>query len=178
MPGVRLTSRMVLGCSWPWPDWGAPLKPIRQWVGGGASPDGPALGHCLPYLLALVAALTWGVYSALLARWRHWSKDYVTSPMGFLLIRPDCLCRPGFDRKTPIQAVGHRRVADRPLRRRSAGRGISVVGDCLGSGSGSISQLDGCRHSCPFHGPALPLSKTLPGWDSWPRPFWLAAVSS
>jgi drug/metabolite transporter (DMT)-like permease len=40
----------------------------------------------MPYGLALIAALTWAIYSALLARWRDWAKNYVTSPIGFLAI--------------------------------------------------------------------------------------------
>jgi drug/metabolite transporter (DMT)-like permease len=44
------------------------------------------LTSVLPYVLALVAAVTWAVYSALLARWRTWAKDFLTSPIGFLTI--------------------------------------------------------------------------------------------
>jgi drug/metabolite transporter (DMT)-like permease len=42
----------------------------------------------LLYGLALVAAVTWAVYSTLLARWRDWARNYVTSPVGFLLTGP------------------------------------------------------------------------------------------
>ena len=39
----------------------------------------------LPHGLALAAAVSWAVYSASLARWRHWAGAYATSPLGFLL---------------------------------------------------------------------------------------------
>ncbi|HWW02146.1 MAG TPA: EamA family transporter [Candidatus Acidoferrum sp.] len=85
VPGVKLTSRTVaalflafagLVC--------ANLKNIGVllWPGGTDN----SLGQLLPYGLALVAATTWGLYSAFLVRWRTWAKDYVTSPLGFILI--------------------------------------------------------------------------------------------
>ena len=40
----------------------------------------------LPYVLAAIAAMSWAIYSALLARWRPWARHYVTSPVGFLLV--------------------------------------------------------------------------------------------
>jgi drug/metabolite transporter (DMT)-like permease len=39
----------------------------------------------LPYGLALVAAVTWAIYSASLARWRNWAGGYATSSAGFLI---------------------------------------------------------------------------------------------
>lgn len=43
-------------------------------------------GALVPYFLAALAAVTWAIYSALLARWKAWAGNYVTSPLGFLLI--------------------------------------------------------------------------------------------
>ena len=87
VPGVRLTRRVLfatllalagLVC--------ANLHQIQQLTSTG-SPAGTRWGrHLLPYGLALAAALAWAIYSALLARWRDWAKNYVTSPIGFLLI--------------------------------------------------------------------------------------------
>ncbi len=63
----------------------ANLQHIRELLAaGGGTPDSVA-GRFLPYGLALAAAVTWAVYSALLARWRNWANEYATSPMGFLL---------------------------------------------------------------------------------------------
>ncbi|MCL2649033.1 MAG: hypothetical protein FWD61_18875 [Phycisphaerales bacterium] len=39
----------------------------------------------LPYLFGLMAGITWGAYSAFLARWKDWAGQYATSPLGFLL---------------------------------------------------------------------------------------------
>ncbi len=61
----------------------------------------PGLGKFLPYALALVAAVTWAVYSALLARWRAWARDYVTSPAGFLLIGIIACAITGLSRSQP-----------------------------------------------------------------------------
>jgi drug/metabolite transporter (DMT)-like permease len=52
----------------------------------GTGSQGSTIPHFLPYILALVAALTWAVYSALLARWQAWSRPYITSPVGFIII--------------------------------------------------------------------------------------------
>jgi len=87
VPGVRLTTRTVVAmvlalagliC--------ANLKPFRALAAAGISLESSDLRLGLPYGLALVAAITWGAYSALLVRWRQWAKHYVTSPIGFLLI--------------------------------------------------------------------------------------------
>jgi drug/metabolite transporter (DMT)-like permease len=87
VPGVRLTGRLlgamllaVAGLVL------ANLPQLRQMLstesGAGSFPD----RRFLPYGLAFLAAVTWGVYSASLARWRHWARDYVTSPLSFLII--------------------------------------------------------------------------------------------
>jgi drug/metabolite transporter (DMT)-like permease len=39
----------------------------------------------LPYLLGLVAAVSWAMYSVFLARWRAWAKDYTSCAMGMLI---------------------------------------------------------------------------------------------
>jgi drug/metabolite transporter (DMT)-like permease len=63
----------------------ANLHNLRDLLAAGDNLGVPAVRSFLPYGLALVAAVTWAVYSALLARWRDWARNYVTSPMGFLL---------------------------------------------------------------------------------------------
>jgi drug/metabolite transporter (DMT)-like permease len=87
VPEVRLTGRLlgamllaVAGLVL------ANLPQLRQMLETGSGPGPFPSRPLLPYLLALLAAVTWGVYSACLARWRHWAKDYVTSPLGFLII--------------------------------------------------------------------------------------------
>lgn len=40
----------------------------------------------MPYLLGALAAISWALYSALLARWRTHDERYVTAPAGFLLV--------------------------------------------------------------------------------------------
>ncbi len=40
----------------------------------------------LPYLLASVGAVTWALYSSLLARWESWAKDYCTSAVGLVVL--------------------------------------------------------------------------------------------
>ena len=39
-----------------------------------------------PYVLAALAALVWATYCALLARWKSWTRNYATSPVGFLAV--------------------------------------------------------------------------------------------
>ena len=86
VPRARLTSRTVLAtflalaglvC--------ANLQHIRDLLAVGDSAGVSPVRRFLPYGLALVAAVTWAVYSTLLARWRDWARNYVTSPVGFLL---------------------------------------------------------------------------------------------
>ncbi len=87
VPGVRLTGRLAGAMALALAGLAlANLPQLRQVLSSG--PDaGPFPGRrLLPYALALLAAVTWGVYSASLARWRLWAKDYVTSPLGFLII--------------------------------------------------------------------------------------------
>jgi len=45
-----------------------------------------ASGSVLPYVLGGLAGICWGLYSALIARWREWSQSYATAPVGFLLV--------------------------------------------------------------------------------------------
>jgi drug/metabolite transporter (DMT)-like permease len=87
VPGARLTTRTVLAtilalaglvC--------ANLQHIRDLLAAGDSHGVSSAHKSLPYGLALVAAVTWAIYSALLARWRDWARNYMTSPAGFLLI--------------------------------------------------------------------------------------------
>jgi drug/metabolite transporter (DMT)-like permease len=87
VPGMRLTGRLlgamllaVAGLAL------ANLPELRQVLSSGSGAGTSPVGGFLPYALALVAAVTWAVYSACLARWRHWAKDYVTSPLSFLII--------------------------------------------------------------------------------------------
>ncbi|HZR20776.1 MAG TPA: hypothetical protein VFE51_26075 [Verrucomicrobiae bacterium] len=87
VPGFRLTRRIGLAlvlavtglvC--------ANATALQALFSGGAAKPGAGLAQWLPFGLAAVAALTWAVYSALLARWRSWSGKYVTSPVGFMVI--------------------------------------------------------------------------------------------
>ena len=64
----------------------ANLTHLRQLLVATGEPGGSVVLRFLPYALALLAAVTWAVYSALLVRWRHWAGQYVTSPVGFVLI--------------------------------------------------------------------------------------------
>ncbi len=87
VPGVRLTRRLVgamllalAGLAL------ANLPQLRQMLSTGPDAGRSPSHPFLPYALALLAAVTWGAYSASLARWRHWAKDYVTSPLSFLII--------------------------------------------------------------------------------------------
>lgn len=87
VPGVRLTGRLIgamllatAGLAL------ANLPQVRQMLSSGAGAGPLPSRPFLPYGLALLAAVTWGAYSACLARWRHWAKDYVTSPVSFLII--------------------------------------------------------------------------------------------
>ena len=86
VPGARLTTRTIVAtflalaglvC--------ANLQHIRELLAAGDSAGVSTVRRFLPYGLALVAAVTWAVYSTLLARWRDWARNYVTSPVGFLL---------------------------------------------------------------------------------------------
>ncbi len=87
VPGVRLTPRLALALALGLLGLGlANLGPLRElFLADAPAGSGPGL-RLLPYLLGAVAAVTWAVYSAVLARWRGWAKDYVTSPLGFILI--------------------------------------------------------------------------------------------
>jgi drug/metabolite transporter (DMT)-like permease len=87
VPKARLTTRTVLAtllaltglvC--------ANLQHIRDLLAAGDSAGVSPVRKFLPYGLALVAAVTWAIYSTLLVRWRDWARNYVTSPVGFLLI--------------------------------------------------------------------------------------------
>jgi drug/metabolite transporter (DMT)-like permease len=86
VPGVRLTPK--LGVAMGLALLGLACANAGQWRGLFANP-GAGAGQArvvLPYALALVAAITWAFYSALLARWRAWAEGYVTSPAGFIVI--------------------------------------------------------------------------------------------
>jgi drug/metabolite transporter (DMT)-like permease len=87
VPGVRLTGRLigamllaVAGLAL------ANLPQLRQMLSSGSGAGSSPGAGFLPYSLALLAAVAWGAYSASLARWRDWAKDYVTSPLSFLII--------------------------------------------------------------------------------------------
>ncbi len=86
VPGVRLSSRLLLAlfltaAGLAFANWHA----VGRLAAGG--PDlGGGLVAFLPYALAVVAAVTWALYSALLSRWKGWAGSYVTSPLGFIII--------------------------------------------------------------------------------------------
>jgi drug/metabolite transporter (DMT)-like permease len=86
VPGVRLTPKIILALLLALAGLAlANYKPIQTLL-SGAGGQAPTLRHFLPYGLATVAAITWAIYSTLLARWRSWAGNYVTSPWGFILI--------------------------------------------------------------------------------------------
>jgi len=85
VPGMRFTARVSLAiglglagilC--------ANARSLMYLFNTKAAP--PGASDWLPYALAAAAAITWALYSALLARWSSWAGKYVTSPAGFLLI--------------------------------------------------------------------------------------------
>ena len=85
VPGVRLTGRILIAMLLALA--GLVCANLHQFGHLSGTPSTARWArHVLPYVLALIAAVTWAVYSALLARWRDWAKNYVTSPIGFLLI--------------------------------------------------------------------------------------------
>jgi len=87
VPGVRLTGRTILGLALAAAGLAcANYNTILEVIAAGPSPNDTPLERWRPYLLALVAAVTWAVYSAVLSRWRAWARDYATSPLGFLII--------------------------------------------------------------------------------------------
>ena len=86
VPGARLTKKTVLAtflavagllC--------ANFQHIRGLLASGDGAGASPAHKSLPYVLALVAAVTWAIYSAMLARWRGWAGNYATSPAGFLI---------------------------------------------------------------------------------------------
>jgi drug/metabolite transporter (DMT)-like permease len=86
VPGARLTPKIVLALLLAMTGLGlANFKPIQELL-SGAGGQAPMLHHFLPYGLTAVAAVTWAIYSTLLARWRGWAANYITSPVGFVLI--------------------------------------------------------------------------------------------
>jgi drug/metabolite transporter (DMT)-like permease len=86
VPGVRLTPRMVLAIILSLAGLAcANAVPIRELLAHPINAS-TQIHQLLPYLLASIAAITWAVYSALLARWRYWAKNYVTSPLGFVSV--------------------------------------------------------------------------------------------
>lgn len=87
VPGVRLTGRIIVAVLLALAGLAAANWHEIQQLHASGFGIRERWGHgFLPYGLALTAAITWGLYSAFLARWRDWAKNYVTSPMGFLLL--------------------------------------------------------------------------------------------
>jgi drug/metabolite transporter (DMT)-like permease len=87
VPGVRLTGRLIGAMLLAMAGLALANFPQIRHALSTRPATGSFPGHgLLPYALALVAAVTWAIYSACLARWHRWAKDYVTSPMGFLII--------------------------------------------------------------------------------------------
>ncbi len=88
VPRTRFGPLLVLaiGCALA----GTVLANLRQ-IGAAFSGPAELAGawgpeRLAPYILALVGAVVWAVYSSLLARWRDWARDYATSPVGLLAI--------------------------------------------------------------------------------------------
>lgn len=63
----------------------ANIKIIRELFSVNTASDLRTASY-VPFVLASAAAITWAIYSVLLARWRSWTRHYVTSPVGFLSI--------------------------------------------------------------------------------------------
>ncbi len=88
VPGVKLTARTLLALLLAVA--GLLAANGRDIIALSSRPTNCASGswfaQALPYLLALTAAITWALYSTLLARWRSWASAYVTSPVGFAFI--------------------------------------------------------------------------------------------
>ncbi len=87
VPGVRLNLKLLAALALALA--GLVLANVRElaglWGTHSASQDS-GWRALLPYVLSFVAAVSWALYSALLARWRAWAQGYVTSPIGFALI--------------------------------------------------------------------------------------------
>ncbi|HLH53940.1 MAG TPA: EamA family transporter [Verrucomicrobiae bacterium] len=83
VPGVKFTGRLAIAMS---------LAAAGLICANAAqlhtflNPPGSSHAPRAPYALALIAAITWAGYSAFLARWKDWSRNYVTSPMGFITL--------------------------------------------------------------------------------------------
>ncbi len=61
--------------------------PIRAAWGDLGRADGVwTAASVLPYLLALIGAVVWAIYSSLLARWRRWCRHYNTSAIGLVMV--------------------------------------------------------------------------------------------
>jgi drug/metabolite transporter (DMT)-like permease len=87
VPGVRLTRRTIIALALALTGLVcANLGSLRDLASAQNLRNPAAITRYLPYLLAFVAAVTWGLYSTFLVRWRRWARGYVTSPIGFLLI--------------------------------------------------------------------------------------------
>ncbi len=87
VPGVRLTPRTLLALSLAVAGLAlANARELPRLFYSGNGQSGSFVHDGIPYLLALLAAVTWAIYSALLSRWRNTAKEYVTSPVGFFLI--------------------------------------------------------------------------------------------
>jgi drug/metabolite transporter (DMT)-like permease len=86
VPGTRMTWR--LGAALALSLAGLALanwQVIGDLVAGGTDASGARLS-AVPYLLGLVAAVAWGLYSALVARWRNWAQDHASAALGFLVV--------------------------------------------------------------------------------------------
>jgi drug/metabolite transporter (DMT)-like permease len=65
----------------------ANLEPLRVLLRGAGVSDAPwQIRPLVPYLLASIAAVTWAVYSSLMARWRDWARHYNTSAVGLVIL--------------------------------------------------------------------------------------------
>jgi len=86
IPGVRLTPKLIAALALALAGLVlANYKNIQDLL-SGARGQVPTVRHFLPYILAAAAAITWAVYTVQLVLWRSWARDYVTSPIGFILI--------------------------------------------------------------------------------------------
>jgi drug/metabolite transporter (DMT)-like permease len=87
VPNTRFSWKLVLALILSFT--GLALANARQipqiFMGNSTVSDMSPLRQMAPYLLALIAAVSWAAYSTLLARWRNWARQYTSCAMGMLI---------------------------------------------------------------------------------------------
>lgn len=86
VPGTRFSRRTFLALVLALAGLGlANAGPLRTFLAQD-SHHLSSIGDLLPYGLGLLSAVSWAMYSSMLVRWREWSRNYLTSGVGFLVI--------------------------------------------------------------------------------------------